>query len=229
VRFLLGSHDQIFATYQSRDGKIVTDQVLNRYFVERVGGVIVGRNDWTARAKARLAWALNVAMPGTPMLFMGSEVDHYGYWNPNVDVYGDHRFNWDLARDAIGVAKRNLVRDANQVRLNNPGLSTDYGPLFTHLDAQNRVLAFKRFDLSGNVLLVVVNASDNQWDSPIYGVDLGGDTGTWEEIFNSQSPQYGGWNDSGNYLAFPGVGSDGRITIRLPKWSVLIFRRTPQA
>jgi 1,4-alpha-glucan branching enzyme len=225
VRFLLGSHDQIYAKYTSKDGRIVPDKPFNRYFVERVGGVMVGRNDWIARAKARMGWSLNVSMPGTPMLFMGSEVDHYGYWNPDTDAYGDHRFNWDLARDAIGDSMRNLVRDINRVRTSNPALRGEAGPLFTHLDAQNRVLAFKRFDFAGNVLLAVVNASDNQWDTAIYGVSLDGDMGTWQEIFNSQSPQYGGWNDLGNFLAFPKVRNDGRIYIRLPKWSVLIFRR----
>ena len=54
---------------------------------------------------------------------------------------------------------------------------------------------------------------------------FGGSGDFWEEIFNSQSPQYGGWNDSGNYLANLVVQSDGRFYIRLPKWSVLIFRK----
>jgi 1,4-alpha-glucan branching enzyme len=186
---------------------------------------MTGRDDWTARAKARLGWALNVTMPCTPMLFMGTEVHHYGYWCPDTDAYGDHRFNWDLARDEIGTAMRNLVRDVNQVRWDNSALRSNGGPLFTHLDVQNRVLAFKRFDEAGNVILTVVNISENQWNNATYGVSLDGDTGTWEEIFNSQSRQYGGWNDSGNYLAFPSVANDGRIYLRLPKWSVLIFRK----
>jgi hypothetical protein len=43
---------------------------------------------------------------------------------------------------------------------------------------------------------------------------------------NSQAPQYGGWPDSGNYLADLRVGADGQIHIRLPKWCVLMFRKT---
>lgn len=226
VRFPLGSHDQIYADYAVQaNGQIGTDKPDNRYFVERVGGAMAGRDDWTARAQARLGWALTVAMPGTPMLFMGTEVHHWGYWNPAADAYGDHRFNWALAADDSGTAMRNLVRDANRVRWENPALSSSQGPLFTHLDAPNRVLAFKRWDDGGNVVLTVVNLGAGQWDTATYGVDLGGDGGTWEEIFNSQSPQYGGWNDSGNYLAFPDVDPDGRLSIRLPKWSVLVFRK----
>ena len=109
--------------------------------------------------------------------------------------------------------------------MNNPALRTDYGPTVPHYDPNNNILGFLRWDDFGNVILTVVNLSDNQWDQPIYGVNIGGTGDSWEEIFNSQSPQYGGWNDSGNYLANLVVQSDGRFYIRLPKWSVLIFRK----
>jgi 1,4-alpha-glucan branching enzyme len=222
VRFLLGSHDQIFAEYDVNGN---TDKPNNRYFVERVGGVITGRLDWTARAKARMGWSLNATMPSTPMMFMGTECHHYGYWTPALDHYGEHRFNWDLTRDTIGSEMRNLVRDINALRASHTALRGDT-LAFPHLDAQSRVLAFKRWNYGGDLLLIVLNMSDNQWDHAEYGVNMGGEQGTWEEIFNSQSPQYGGWNDSGNYLAYPSVRSDGTIRIRLPKWSVLVLRKT---
>jgi 1,4-alpha-glucan branching enzyme len=226
VRYLLGSHDQIFADYalDPASGTIGTDKPFNRYFVERAGGALVGRSDWTARAKARMGWALNVAMPCTPMLFMGTECHHYGYWNPNLDAFGEHRFNFALISDAIGPPMMQLVRDANQVRWNNPALRSD-NLLFTHFDAQNQVLGFKRWNDQGNVVLAVLNMSDTQFDNATYGVSLGGDGGSWEEIFNSQAPQYGGFADSGNFLADLPVGADGQIRIRLPKWSVLLFRK----
>ena len=186
---------------------------------------MTGRQNWYALAQARMGWALNIAIPGTPMFFMGTEVQHYGYWNPALDPFGDHRFEWAIAGDPTGWAMRNLVADANNVRWNNAALRTDSGPSTPHFDPDNNVLAFLRWDATGNVLLTAVNLSDNQWDQPQYGVNIGGPGDSWEEIFNSQSPQYGGWNDSGNYLANLVVQSDGRFYIRLPKWSVLIFRK----
>lgn len=226
VRYLLGSHDQIFAKYEinAASGKIESDKPFNRYFVEREGGVLTGRDNWIARAKARMGWALNVAMPCTPMLFMGTECHHHGYWNPGLDAFDEHRFDFRLASDSVGLPMTQLVRDANQVRWNNPALRTD-NFIFTHIDSQNRVLGFKRWNDRGNVVLTVLNLSDNQFDSATYGVSLGGDGGNWEEIFNSQAPQYGGFADSGNFLADLAVGADGRIRIRLPKWSVLMFRK----
>ena len=71
---------------------------------------------------------------------------------------------------------------------------------------------------------MVVNCSGNKWADAIYGVDAHAD-GVFEEIFNSQAPQYGGWNDSGNYLADLRVAGDGKLYVRLPPWSVLMFRK----
>jgi 1,4-alpha-glucan branching enzyme len=226
VRYLLGSHDQIFADYElnTADGKIETDKPLNRYFVERVGGVFVGRNDFIAQSKARMGWALNIAMPCTPMLFMGTECHHFGYWDPKFDSYGEHRFNFALVSDLVGQPMNDMVRDANQLRSDHPALRGDLLSV-THRDPQNRVLGFKRWNDDGDVLLIVLNMSVNQWDDPVYGVSLGGEGGRWEEVFNSQAPQYGGWNNSGNFLADLQVGGDGQIRIRLPKWSVLVFRK----
>ena len=233
IRYLLGSHDQIFNkwVYDDRSRTWRWDKPggggvrENRYFVEKIGGPVTGRDNWYARAQARLGWALNVAMPCTPMLFMGSECHHDGYWNPENDAYGDHRFDWGIAGDPLGQPMREMVRDVNAVRWNNPALRSDIPPLFPHVDAHNRVLAFQRWNEAGNVLLIVVNLSDNQWNDATYGVNVGGVGDRWTEIFNSQAPQYGGWDDSGNYLADLRVGVDGRIPIRLPPWSVLMFRR----
>jgi 1,4-alpha-glucan branching enzyme len=165
VRYLLGSHDQIFANYTRNPftGEVETDKPNNRYFVERIGGVIVGRDDFIARSKARMGWALNVTMPCTPMLFMGTECHHYGYWNPASDVNGEHRFDFNLAHDATGQPMHDMVRDANQLRWDHPAVRTD-NLLITHRDPINRVLGFKRWNDHGDVLLVVVNMSDNQFE-----------------------------------------------------------------
>lgn len=233
IKYLLGSHDQIFnqwdidpATGTGHWNKGGGGGLReNRYFVERIGGPVTGRDNWYARAQARLGWALNVAMPCTPMLFMGGECHHYGYWNPENDAFGDHRFDWSIAGDPTGQPMRDMVRDVNAVRWGNPALRADNPPLFPHFDAHNRVLAFKRWDNAGNVLLIVVNVSDNQWSDPVYNVTTAGAGESWTEIFNSQAPQYGGWNDSGNYLADLRTDASGQMSIRLPKWSVLIFRK----
>jgi 1,4-alpha-glucan branching enzyme len=74
------------------------------------------------------------------------------------------------------------------------------------------------------VVLVVVNAGEGEWRYSDYGVWMNGEGGGWEEIFNSQAPEFGGY-DCGNPFRTLYVESDGRMYINLPKWSVLMFRK----
>jgi 1,4-alpha-glucan branching enzyme len=213
VRYPLGSHDEI----ADLSGGLIPEY---RYFIEKVGG----RENWYARAKARVGWALAVALPGNPMLFMGTECHMWGYWSPNSDANGDHRFDWKLAGDRIGLEMRRMVKDANNVRWRHPALRSDTAQ-WTFADSTDQIVAFKRWDGKGDTILTVVNLSDGQWEHGEYGIRTGDTTGTWEEIFNSQSPRYGGWDGAGNYGARKSVQNDTKIYINLPKWSVLMFRK----
>jgi 1,4-alpha-glucan branching enzyme len=223
VAYLLGSHDQIFSDYEAAGGGTPTsEKAFNRYFVERVGGVIVGRDQPGARALARVGWLLAVAMPCSPMMFMGSECHHHGYWNPYLDAYGEHRFDNALLADAIGPPMVRFVTEANGLRATH-GSMRGNGWLTTQRDLQNRVLAFKRYDQAGDVLLFVVNLGGTRFGGG-YAVSLGGDGGSWVEVFNTQAPVYGGFDDSGNSGGSLD-GSGGALTIRLPELSVLVFKK----
>jgi hypothetical protein len=70
VSYLSGSHDQICHD----------DHNSGYYLTQRFGGRLNGY----ARAKSRLAWALNATLPATPMLFMGTEGHIDVFWNPWV-------------------------------------------------------------------------------------------------------------------------------------------------
>jgi 1,4-alpha-glucan branching enzyme len=210
VRYLTGAHDQVYDSDGSHLGA--------RYLVERFGG----RNNGWARAKARLAWALNVALPGTPMLFMGTEGHLDGWWDPD-DNHGEHRVDWEKMGDSMGGGMQRLVREANNLRWRHPALRSPGGAV-VHTDYQGQVVAFKRYTLNGNILLVVVNISDNQWFLHDYGVNMGGESGTWMEIFNSQAEVYGGMAAPGNYREKLLV-SNSQLAINLPCWSVLMFQK----
>jgi len=94
----------------------------------------------------------------------------------------------------------------------------------THVDRQGQVVAFKRYSFEGDLILVVVNASDNQWAFHDYGVDLCGEDGAWIEIFNSQAPEYGGFDTTGNYGEHLGE-REGKLFINLSRWSVVMFKK----
>ena len=227
VKYTLGSHDDIGDDHggDAEDGLTDWDK-RHRYFVDQVGG----RDNWYARAKCRLAWALNVAMPGAPMLFMGSECHMaspyvaWGYWHDGSDSRGDHRFNWDSAGDSIGIEMRRLVAAANHVRRSNKALRSS-SLTIPHEDHDNQVLGFVR-QHDGNVVLTVVNLSDENFTDHSYAVRTGDHFGKWTQLLCSQDAAYGGWDGAGNAFYEPFTQSDGKIYINLPKWSVVMFGLT---
>jgi 1,4-alpha-glucan branching enzyme len=213
ITYLTGSHDQIYGG-QGNTGI---------YLTQRFGG----RSNGWARAKARLAWALNATLPGTPMLFMGTEGHIDGTWDPVVmsnaagTVSSDFRIDWSKIGDGFGAPMQQMVRDVNNLRWAHPGLRSAAGSV-VHVDNQNQVVAFTRYNMEGDVLLVVVNAGDGQWGSGNYGVNMGGEGGSWTEIFNSQAPVYGGVGTVGNYgYSIPVV--NGQMSVNLSSWSVVVF------
>jgi 1,4-alpha-glucan branching enzyme len=156
------------------------------------------------------------------MMFMGTEGHLDGYWDPVVNG-GDHRIDWSQMGDSLGAPMQQMVRDINNLRWAHPALRSAAGNV-AHTDYQNGVVAFKRYDMNGDVLLMVVNAGDGQWDGNQYNVDMGGESGAWREIFNSQAPEYGGVNTVGNYGMDLQVNG-GQLGINLPSWSVLVFQK----
>jgi 1,4-alpha-glucan branching enzyme len=210
VNYLTGSHDQIYNDPNNPNGF---------YLTQRYGGRLNGY----ALAKSRLAWALNATLAGTPMLFMGTEGHIDGFWNPWVGSQVDNRLDWLRIGDNLGAPMQRMVGDVNSLRWNHPALRSHAGQI-THTDYTNNVVAFKRWNNAGDVLLIVVNASDSQWDNTQYGVGLDGDTGTWREIFNSQAPLYGGVNTVGN-LGYALGATNGQLWISLASWSVHIFAK----
>lgn len=225
VNYLLGSHDDVGDPHNgdAEDGHHNWDR-RHRYLVDLLGG---RHNSW-ARAKCRLAWALNVTMPGTPMCFMGSECmlgsPHvaWGYWHDGVDQWGDHRFDWNTAGDALGHEMRRLVTAANHVRWTNPALRSDDFQV-VHVDHDNQVLAFTR-RLYDNDVLVVVNLGDRNFGNHRYEVGAGGLTGQFTEVLCTQDKQFGGWPTAGNGNHRPTPDGNGRIAINLPQWSVVVLR-----
>jgi 1,4-alpha-glucan branching enzyme len=226
VKYTMGSHDDIGDQERGDAEHGLTNwDSRHRYFVDQFGG----RDFWDARAKCRLAWALNIAIPGTPMMFMGSECHmasphvSWGYWHDGFDDNGDHRFNWAVAGDPVGMEMRRLVGACNAVRWNNPALRSD-SLAVPHEDYTNQVLAFTR-QLFDNIVLAVVNLSDQNFTDHSYGVRTGGYEGQWTQLLCTQDAEFGGWDGAGNAFHEPWTQADGNVYINLPKWSVILLRR----
>ena len=155
---------------------------------------------------------------------MASPHVSWGYWTDGFDDNGDHRFNWRIAGDRLGMEMRRLVGAANTVRWENPALRAD-SLAITHEDTSNQVLGFVR-EAGDNVVLTVVNLGENNFTERQYGVTTGGRFGQWTQILCTQDEAFGGWDGAGNAFYRPWTQADGRIYINLPKWSAVMFRRT---
>ena len=226
VKYTLGSHDDI-GDQENGDAEhgLTSWDSRHRYFVDQFGG----RLDWTARAKCRLAWALNVTMAGTPLMFMGSECHmasphvSWGYWHDGIDLRGDHRFDWSVAGDPIGMEMRRLVGACNRLRWENPATRAP-SLAIPHEDTTNQVLGFTR-QSGDNTILVVANLGERTFAERGYGVRTGGLWGQWTQILCTQDAAFGGWDGAGNAFYEPWTQADGQLYVNLPKWSVVVFRR----
>ncbi|WP_159478691.1 alpha-amylase family glycosyl hydrolase [Dyadobacter sp. 3J3] len=226
VKYTLGSHDDIGDLENGNAENGLTNwDASHRYLIDQLGG----RANWTARAKCRLAWALNIAMPGTPMLFMGAECHmaspnvSWGYWHDGADQNGDHRFNWDIAGDLFGIEMRRLVCAANEVRLQNPALREDSLHI-VHEDHADQVLAFVRNSFS-NTILTIINLGEQDFSNHGYGVSVDTYQGQWTQVLCTQDSAFGGWDGAGNAFYEPWTRPNGQVYLNLPKWSVSIFQR----
>jgi 1,4-alpha-glucan branching enzyme len=218
IKYLHGAHDQCWGNH---DGLAA---------VTRLGGSA----NFYARSKMRLAWALNVCSLGIPMLFMGTEImtdldwhNYYGYNGHNAHN-AEEGLNWYIDADHPAGRFKQMVGDINELRLEHGALRTPNSKCQrVHYDDQNGVIAFKRWDDYGCILLIVINISDHQWEQHQYEVYTGIPESKWREIFNSQDAIYGGWEGSGNAaVSFrPKADSLGKLQgINVPKWSLLILK-----
>ncbi len=224
VKYPLGSHDDVGDDHNGNAKEGLTNwDARHRYLIDQFGG----RDNWHARAKCRLAWAMGATIPGTPMMFMGGECHMgapnvaWGYWHDGWDANGDHRFDWSIASDGHAVEMQRLVATVNGLRCAQPALRSE-SLISTHEDHQNQVIAFKRWHGS-NVVLAVLNLSENNFSNYSYGVSTDGQAGTWSQILCTQDDEFGGWHGSGNAFHQPHTRSDGRVYINLPKWSLILF------
>jgi 1,4-alpha-glucan branching enzyme len=217
INSVLGSHDQIGDRHDGCD-----DNRSHRYAVSRWGG----RNNWHARAQVRMWHAFQTFSKGLPMTFMGTETLQDGWWH--VDARS--RFNWALASDPLGLQMRACVRSANLLRRQFAAFTSENLSI-VHKDATHTVVGFTRWADPADArrapdepaaFLVVINASESQWEKPDYGVSVGGSEGSWQLCFNTQEEVLGGW--SASCISSQLRVHEGRIFINLPKWSVVVFK-----
>ncbi len=180
---------------------------------------------WQKFANLRLLYAYMWTHPGKKLLFMGGELGQWNEWNHEIGP------QWELLDFDTHRGVQQMVSDLNKIVIENPALHHfDFsGEGFEWVDCMNAeasTLAYLRKGRDGDPpLLVCCNFTPVVRKAYRVGVPAGG---YWQEIFNSDSSDYGGSN-VGNH---PGRGTTGvcehgrpdSILIDLPPLATTIFR-----
>jgi 1,4-alpha-glucan branching enzyme len=182
-------------------------------------------DDWRKFAGLRTLFAYMYSEPGKKLLFMGDEFGQWSEWAHDASL------EWHLLERAPHAALRLLVGDLNALYRREPALHTaEYLPesfeWINDQDSENNVISFLRNGASQDERVAVVcNFSPVPRDNYRIGVPA---RGTWEEILNTDSAQYGGTGrgNLGGLQTVP-IGLHGRpysLTLEVPPLGVLFLR-----
>jgi 1,4-alpha-glucan branching enzyme len=180
-------------------------------------------DDWQKAANLRLLLTYMWTQPGKKLLFMGGEFGQRSEWDHESSL------DWPQAEAEPHRLVRLLVRDLNTLYSIEPALhahdldATGFEWISAD-DADSSVIAYLRRSDGAPPVLVICNFT------PVvrHGYRLGIPEGGWEELLNSDSPEYGG---SG--VPCPAVTSEptpmhGRphsIALDLPPLGALVLRQ----
>jgi len=187
--------------------------------LERMDG-----DTWQKFANLRVLLAYMYTLPGKKLLFMGGEIAQWSEWSHESSL------SWELLNYANHDGMRRLVGDLNALYRRSPALyETDSEPTgFEWIDAndgEQSTLSFLRKSDGSEWLAVLCNFTPVPRHNFRVGVP---ETGTWEEVLNTDAPLYGG-SGHGNLgqvqsTPFPRHGRSQSLVVTLPPLSVVVFR-----
>ena len=146
-------------------------------------------DDWQKFANLRALFAWQWAMPGPPLLFMGSELAPWEEWTEA------HGLPWHLLEHGPHRGVRDLVHTLNRAADTWPAVwRRDHDPEgFQWLepdDAEHSVYAFLRWDADGRTA-VACTANFTPVPRPDYRVGLPW-AGDWQVVIDTDAPAFGG-------------------------------------
>ena len=147
-------------------------------------------NDWEKFANLRLMYSYMWAYPGKKLLFAGQE------WAPWQEWCESQSIDWHLNSYALHTGMRYLIKDLNHLYNTESALyqiDSD-SSTFQWIDCDNTesgLLIWVREDYIGNKILIVLNLNTIIKEHYRVGTPV---SGSYREIFNSDSTHYGGAN-----------------------------------
>jgi len=183
------------------------------------GAPLLGETRRYAEARCRFAFGASVLSAGTPMFLFGEEVGfekdflYNQIFANREDLYGK--------RKADGKHLFAFYSDLIHLRLSSPGLRTRSIDVL-HVHDANRVLAWRRWG-EGEDYLVLASLNNRPFPNCYTIGNPRLPDGRWKEVFNSDSPRYGG-DDVGNKGAVI-TASGGTLSAVIPANGVVVLKR----
>ena len=177
---------------------------------------------WQRFANLRALYGFMWAYPGKKLLFMGGELAQPTEWADGSEL------SWSLEQQPAHQGVQRLVRDLNRVYQAFPALHQqdvqDSGfEWIAHEDASQSVVAFVRYGLQGECVVVVCNFTP----LPRYGYRIGmPSAGSWRELINTDNAVYGGSGVGNGELATEAMADHRRaqsVVLNLPPLACLLL------
>ena len=176
----------------------------------------------------RALYGYMAAHPGKKMLFIGGEFAQFSEW-----AY-QRGLDWMLLDYPAHRQMQAYVKALNHFYLETPQLweqDTDWHGFewISHEDNRNNIIAFRRIAKDGSDIVAVVNFTPEEQPEYRIGVPI---MGTYEEIFTSDKPEFGGSGITNGKIktdSKPLHGQEQSINIKIPRFGVLFFKGRPKA
>ncbi len=145
-------------------------------------------DDWKALAGVRGFYAYMMAHPGKMLTFMGAELAQWHEWDckGQLDWYLQDNPQYKATQDCI--CALNHFYKKNKPLWENDRDWNGFEWLSVNDNTRN-LISFIRRDREGKELVVIINFATEPWENYVLGVPP---KGAYEEVFNTDAPQWGG-------------------------------------
>ena len=156
---------------------------MKRSLVEKIPG-----DKWQKLATVRAFLGYMMTHPGKKLLFMGSEFGQLREWS------WSEALDWELLDCEEHVRLQHFTAELNHLYLSTPAFweIEDSWDGFRWIDPDNRqesILSYRRIDLKGRELIVLINFTPVPREGFLLGVPS---SGIYEELINSDDLRFGG-------------------------------------
>lgn len=177
-------------------------------------------DDAYAKGRTKLGQGIVFLAPGIPAILQGTEwLEDIG-WGPDYAS----RIDWSHKTTYSGIFA--YYQDLIALRRTHPGLRAGASRQVFHLNESGNVIAWRRFDGNGEVVVCVASFSND--DYPSYRIGLP-QSGTWQIVLHSQDLAYeGSGQDNPEYFDAEPVGYDGfsqSVALDLPAMSLVAIQK----